>query len=109
MGFHGTGKTRPVQCWHHAWPRPHDGRLWRTPTYAVELWGTTVSERGDERVRPKLGRSRSKEGVGTKRFISRVVRAANEAGAVGLSRRDATARRRLSHLHRGAGVAQGLR
>jgi type IV secretory pathway VirD2 relaxase len=108
MGFGGTSKMRTDECRHQAWPGPHAAALPGARAYVVVLGGTAMADRDEDRFRPRLGRPKSRDGVAAKRFVSRVVKAANEAGALGVARRDGTVRRRLSHLHRGAGIAAGL-
>jgi type IV secretory pathway VirD2 relaxase len=67
-----------------------------------------MAERDDDRFRPKLGRSRSRDDVAAKRFVSRVVKATNEAGAPRSTRRLGAQPRRQSQVHRGGVVARSV-
>lgn len=66
-----------------------------------------MASRDDDRFRPKVGRPRAKDGPPIRRFVSRVVKVASEAGA-GRTRRGSGRSSRASQLHRGVVAARTL-
>jgi type IV secretory pathway VirD2 relaxase len=67
-----------------------------------------MASRDDDRFRPKVGSPRAKDGPPARRFISRVVKVATEAGG-GRRGRQLGRASRTSQLHRGVVAARALR